>query len=78
MSDVRAVDEDGMAPIFEADEAMCFRTASMRLSSMSAAVARYPVDVRLDGMLATCRPPEPDGAPEVPARDDDRSRRGED
>jgi anti-anti-sigma regulatory factor len=78
LSDVLAVDEDGMAPIFEADEAMCSRTASMRLSSMSAAVARYLVDVRLDGMLATGRPPEPDDAPELPARDDDPPRRGED
>ncbi len=78
LSDVRTVDEDGMAPIFEADEAMCSRPASMRLSSTSAAVARYLIDVRRDGMTATGRPPEPDDAPEVPARDDDRPRRGED
>ncbi|MCU1617046.1 MAG: hypothetical protein JWO98_4586 [Frankiales bacterium] len=78
LSDVRTVDEDGMAPIFEADEAMCSRTASMRLSSVSAAVSRYLVDVRRDGMIATGRPAEPDDAPEVPDRNDDRTGCGED
>ena len=39
LSDVVAVDEDGMAPIFEADEAMCGRNASLRLASVSAAVS---------------------------------------
>lgn len=74
LSDVFAVDEDAMAPIVEADEAMCARKASIRPSSMTAAVARHLVDLRLDGMLATGQPPEPDAVPEAPVGDSDGPR----
>jgi anti-anti-sigma factor len=84
LSDVFAVDADGMAPIVEAEEEMCLRTASVRLVSLSAAVTRYLDDVRRDRTLAACRPPAPDGGPGEPdggsaeAALDDGPRRGQD
>jgi anti-anti-sigma regulatory factor len=42
LSDVFAVDEDGMAPVFEAEEAMRPRMACLRLASESASVCRLP------------------------------------
>jgi anti-anti-sigma factor len=41
LSEVVAVDEDGMAPIIEADETMRLRSASLRLTAHSAAVADF-------------------------------------
>src|SRR3954468_18147295 len=48
LSDVFSVDEEGMAPVFEAEEAMRLRAASLRLAGVSAAVALYLDDVRCD------------------------------
>jgi hypothetical protein len=39
LTDVLAVAEDGMVPVFEAEEAMRLRMASLRLASGSASVA---------------------------------------
>ena len=82
LSDVVAVDNDGMAPIHEADESMRLRAASVRLASVSAAVARYLDDIRCGRTLATGSPPErgsqdPAGGPTVSALDDGRPRRGQ-
>lgn len=41
LSGVLAADEDGMAPVFEADEAMRSRSGSVRLTSVPAAVAPF-------------------------------------
>ena len=83
LSDVVAVDEAGMAPIFEADEAMCLRRASLRLASASAAVGRHLEDVPCGRSLATGSPPDtgtqdPAGGPAVSALDDGCPRREED
>ena len=40
LAGVHAVDEAGMGPLYEADEAMRLRSASLRLVSLSAAVCR--------------------------------------
>ena len=63
---VTAVDEDGMAPIFEAEEAMRLRTARLRLASTSAAVDRFLHDVRCDRTLTGGRPTKPNGGPGGP------------
>jgi anti-anti-sigma regulatory factor len=83
LSDVVAVDEDGMAPIFEADESMRLRTAPLRLASVSAAVAHYLDDLRCGRILATGSPPEvaspdPAGGPTGSALDNGRLRPGQD
>ena len=75
LSDVVAVDEDGMAPIFEADEAMCRWNASLRLASVSAAVSSFLEDARCDRTFATGPPSEQDGGPAGPGREDPRPRR---
>jgi anti-anti-sigma regulatory factor len=67
-----AVDEEGMAPIVEADETMHLRTASLRLASVSAAVARLLDEGRYDrtvatGLSAGAAPPGPQGWPGVSA-----------
>src|SRR5689334_19603493 len=41
LSDVSSVDDDGMAPIFEAEEVLSLRSATLRLVCMSAPVARF-------------------------------------
>jgi len=46
LSGVIAVDEDGMAPVHEADEAMTLRRGTLRLAAVSPAVAAYLGDVR--------------------------------
>jgi anti-anti-sigma regulatory factor len=81
LSEVVAVDEEGMAPVVEADELLGLRTASLRLTSVSAVVTHYLEDVRRDRPLATGSPPgvaspDPVGGP-VSALDD-RPRRGQD
>jgi anti-anti-sigma regulatory factor len=83
LSEVFAVDGDGMAPIFEADEAMGLRLASLRLDSVSAAVAHFLDDIRCDRTLPTGPPlgaaaPDTAGGPAVPALDDGCPRRGQD
>jgi anti-anti-sigma regulatory factor len=84
LSDVDAVDEDGMAPIHEADESMRLRLASLRVASMSAAVAHYLDDGRCGRTLATgsppdvASPPDPAGGPAISAMDDSRPRPGQD
>ncbi len=83
LSDVFAVDEDGMAPIHEADESMRLRLASLRLASSSAAVANYLDDVGCGRTFATGSPPEvaspdPAGGPPVSALDNGRPRPGQD
>jgi anti-anti-sigma factor len=83
LSDVFSVDEEGMAPVFEAEEAMRLRAASLRLAGVSAAVALYLDDVRCDRTLVTGPPlepaaPDPVGGPGAPPLDDDRPSRGRD
>jgi anti-anti-sigma regulatory factor len=78
LSDVFAVDEDGMAPVFEAEEAMRLRMACLRLTSESAAIAGFLDDVRWSRTLTTCRAPVLDGELGGPALDDGRPRRGQD
>ncbi len=82
LSDVVAVDEDGLAPVFEADELMGLRTASLRLTSVSAAVTHYLDGVRGNRTLATgplpgAASPGPVGGPAASALDD-HPRRGQD
>jgi anti-anti-sigma regulatory factor len=82
LSDVVAADEDGMAPIFEADELLLPRRASLRLTAVSAAVTHFLDDVRCDRTLATgpspgVLSPDPVGEPAASAFDDG-PRRGED
>ncbi|MBB3083901.1 STAS domain-containing protein [Geodermatophilus sabuli] len=60
LSGVRAVDEDGMAPIHEADEAMALREAVLRLVAPSPAVTHHLADPRCARTLR-CGPPP--GAP---------------
>jgi anti-anti-sigma factor len=78
LSDVVAVDSDGMAPIFEAEEVLALRAASLRLAPVSAAVADFLGDARGYPTLVTDRPPDtpqepvtgrPDDVP--PIRDED-------
>lgn len=78
LSDVLSVDEDGMAPIFEADATMSLRTASLRLTSVSPPVSSFLDNARCDRTLTTGSPPELDGGPGSPARDDDGPRPGRD
>ena len=68
LSEVFAVDEEGIAPIVEADETMHQRTASLRLTSVSPAVARFLDDGRSDRAVAARlspggAPPEPESRP---------------
>jgi anti-anti-sigma factor len=82
LSDVVAVDEEGMAPIVEAGELLGLRGAFLRLASVSAAVTHYLDDARGDRTPAMGAPPgplspEPGGGPAVPVLDD-RPRRGQD
>jgi anti-anti-sigma regulatory factor len=82
LSEVVAVDEDGLAPVLEADELLGLRTASLRLTSVSAAVSHYLGGVRGNRTLATGPPPDvaspdPVGGPAVPDLDD-RPPRGQD
>ena len=72
LSDVVAVDEEGMAPVFEADELLGLRRASLRLTSVSAAVTYFLDDVRCDRTLATgpspgVLSPDPVGEPAASA-----------
>jgi anti-anti-sigma regulatory factor len=57
LSDVCAVDGDGMAPILEAEEVLSLRAASLRLASVSAAVAQSLDDARSARILGADRPP---------------------
>lgn len=56
LSDVSRVDDDGMAPIFEAEEVLALRSATLRLVSVSAEVARFLDGPRRDDTLRTDRP----------------------
>lgn len=56
LSDVSDVDADGMAPIFEAADVLSLRTASLRLTSLSLAVAHFLDGARHDRTLVTDRP----------------------
>jgi len=59
LSGAVVVDEEGMAPIFEADVAMRLRRASLRLAPVSPSVAQF-----LDQARAGPEEPEPgDGGP---------------
>lgn len=71
LAEVFAVDEDGMAPIIEAEEMMRLRMASLRLSSLSAAVSRFLDDARHGSSLTMGLQPSPDGGPAGAALDDD-------
>ena len=78
---VHAVDEEGMAPIHEADAAMRLRLATLRLVSVSAAVTDHLGDARCSRTLAVAPPPGPvwgvpTGEPALP--DDDLPRPGQD
>lgn len=78
---VHAVDEEGMAPIHEADEAMRLRLASLRLASVSSAVNHHLGDARCSRARAVTPPPGsvwgvPAGEPALP--DDDLPRPGQD
>lgn len=82
LSDVVAVDEDGLAPVFEADELLGLRSASLRLTSVSAAVSHHLDGVRGNRTLATgwppgVAPPNPVGGPAASALDA-RPRPGQD
>jgi anti-anti-sigma factor len=67
LSDVSAVDRDGVAPIVEAAELLSLRAASLRLTSVPAAVAHF-LDTRGDRTLVTDRPSlVPDGRGGPPA-----------
>ncbi|SMO96637.1 anti-anti-sigma factor [Geodermatophilus aquaeductus] len=81
MSGVLAIDEEGMAPVLEAAEAMRLRAATLRLVSVSAAVTRHLDDgVSLDHRaLLTGPPTEPDAAGDLgaPVPDDGRPHRGQ-
>jgi anti-anti-sigma regulatory factor len=68
LSDVVAVDEDGMAPIFEADEAMCRWNASLRLASVSTAVSSFLQDVRVPPIGRSGRENVGARPPGLPAR----------
>ena len=70
LAEVFAVDEDGMAPIIEAEEMMRLRMASLRLASVSASVACFLDDVR-HGRSLSAGQPSPDGRPAGAAMDDD-------
>jgi anti-anti-sigma regulatory factor len=72
LAEVFAVDEDGMAPIIEAEEAMRLRMASLRLASVSASVACFLDDFRHGRSLTAELPPSPDGGPVGAALDDGR------
>jgi anti-anti-sigma regulatory factor len=82
LSEVVAVDEDGLAPVLEADELLGLRRASLRLASVSAAVSHFLDGVRGERTLTTGSPPGvaspgPVGGPAASALDD-RPRRGQD
>jgi anti-anti-sigma regulatory factor len=72
LAEVSAVNEDGMAPIVEAEEAMRLRMASLRLASVSASVACFLDDVRHCRSLTAGLQPSPDGGPAEAALDDGR------
>ncbi|MGK5115588.1 STAS domain-containing protein [Geodermatophilus sp. CPCC 205506] len=66
LSGVRAVDEDGMEPIHEADEVMRLRQATLRLADPSSAVAHFLADARCTRRLGGG--PAPDAAVPAEAR----------
>jgi len=70
LAEVFAVDEEGMAPIIEAEEAMRLRMASLLLASVSAAVACFLDDVRHGRSLTAALPPSQDGGPPGAELDD--------
>ena len=61
---VHAVDEEGMAPIHEADEAMRLRLASLRLAPVSAAVTHHLDEARCSRTLAVVPPLGRSGRPD--------------
>jgi hypothetical protein len=70
LSEVVAINDDGMAPIFEARETMSLQQGSLRVSSLSPEVAHYLDAVRCDRALAVGSPPHgasPDPAVGSPA-----------
>lgn len=69
LSDVSAVDGDGMAPIVEAADLLSLRAASLRLTSVSAPVAHF-LDTRRDRRLVTDRPSLVPGGHGNPDHDD--------
>jgi anti-anti-sigma regulatory factor len=75
LSGAVAVDEEGMAPIFEADVAMRQRRASLRLSPVSPSVAQFLDQVRVGRTLPLAGVPEPDSEPEEPDPGDGGPRR---
>ena len=66
LSGAVVVDEEGMAPIFEADVAMRLRRASLRLAPVSPSVALFLDQVGAGRTLPSVEEPEPDGGPEEP------------
>ena len=75
LSDVSAVDRDGMAPIVQAAEVLSLRAASLQLTSVPAAVA-HVLDTRGGRTLVTERPSlvpggrgGPPAVPPVPGQD---------
>jgi anti-anti-sigma factor len=78
LSDVSAVDGDGLTPIFEAEEVLSLRGASLRLVSVPPAVAGFLDDARRDRPLVEGdRPPVPPGGRRARRTEDD-PRRGRD
>jgi anti-anti-sigma regulatory factor len=75
LSGAFAVDEEGMAPIFEADVAMRLRRASLRLAPVSPSVALFLDRVGAGRTLPPAEEPEPDGGPEEPDPGDGGPRR---
>ena len=78
LSGAFAVDEEGMAPIFEAEAAMRLRTATLRLAPVSASVAQFLDEVRGGPTLTAVEPLERDGGPADPAPDEEGPCRGQD
>jgi anti-anti-sigma regulatory factor len=75
LSGAFAVDDEGMAPIFEADVAMRLRRASLRLTPVSPSVALFLDPVGAGRTLPTTGAPEPDSGPEEPDPGDGGPRR---
>jgi anti-anti-sigma regulatory factor len=75
LSGAVAVDEEGMAPIFEADVARRLRRASLRLAPVSPSVALFLDQVGAGRTLPTAGAPEPGGGPEEPDPGDGGPRR---
>jgi anti-anti-sigma factor len=71
LSGVDALDQDGMAPIQEADEAMSLRQASLRLVAPSPAVAHFLADAGSAWTLPCGPPPATSDGDHIPSPRDE-------